>query len=156
LKTKEGTLFNKLFNNESLSVNDINDLIDLIKPYMIDLIIHLLNDYNQINKYDLITQLNKKYPLNSKIISYLSSALIKKGKLEDAIHLLEKSINDEIMESSIIMYLASIYIQTNKLEKLISLLEKVETKSLEDPILLKHLNLLKEKLAPLFETQIAQ
>ena len=156
LNTEESTFINKLLNKEVLSISQISEFIILVKPYMIDLIILLLNEYNHKNRNELLTQLQKKHPLNSKIISNLASSLINDGKIEDAINLLEKSINNGTFESSIIMYLASIYVQTNKLEKLVSLLEKVERKSHEDPLLSKHLNVLKDKLMPLFESQMAR
>lgn len=152
INRNEATLLEKINLNNSLSIEETNNLCSLTNEDNLELILKLFENYNNAEaKLNYLSALYEKFGNNSKILSYFGSFLLSLNQIDVAQQLFETAIQSSDYEDSIIFYLISIYANKNDLNNLTSLLEKAEIRAKKNKLLKEKLFLIKKKLNPLLE-----
>ncbi len=151
INNDEASKLKKIFSNQSLTTEEIKSLCLITNENNLELMLSLFENYsNNEIKLIYLSDVYEKFHDNSKILSYFGSFLLSLNQIDPAQQIFESAIKSNNYEDSIIFYLISIYINKNDLNNLTNLMKKAEIRAKTNKLLREKLNLIKEKINPLF------
>ncbi len=140
-------LLSKLFNNEKINGNEIVRYTKIINQKNISVIINLLEGY-QYRK--IKSELLKSACVNSNhsitVINQCAALLSEEGNTEEAIALLDRTIENDTCNPTTLFYLIAFNVQNENFRRIIELINKSEDKFGHFPEVKKRLEILKNKL----------
>ncbi|GJQ63597.1 MAG: hypothetical protein SCALA702_26500 [Melioribacteraceae bacterium] len=144
-------LVNKLKNNLSLNVNELNTLPIVSNFANVNLLLAMIERWRTPEEKLNILE---KFPMELRNAWYhfiKGSSLIKIGELKNAIKALEISMRNKFYNPALYFFLVSASIESGNHEKLPLYIEKAEKMFKDDPDNYSRIMLLKNKLTPLLK-----
>ncbi|MDP3580489.1 MAG: glycosyltransferase [Ignavibacteria bacterium] len=128
---KQGTaklaVLQKLFSNSTLNINEEKMFVEMANKNTLNLLLYLyISNPDKQQTLKLSVELIKKFPNSIDIKKILAKLLDELGKSDEAIQLLEKTVESNQYDPSILFYLISFYLkkgESGKINYLVSLLE---------------------------------
>jgi glycosyltransferase involved in cell wall biosynthesis len=144
----EMILFDILLNNKKLEENNLVELLECLNVDNLNIFITILEHYNVIeSKVAILKIISDKFTQNSIILNKYGLALANIKNIEEAVLVLEKSLDINPDDPSTVLYLISIYIQKSNFQKINSLLKFAKNKYSDFPAIIDKLKLIEQKLS---------
>lgn len=140
----------KLFSCGQLNDSEAEMIIELSKSYTLNLLLTLLSiNPNTQQVLEISGNLLKKFPDSIEIKKIVSRLLDDSGKLDEAIQLLENTVERGEEDPAILFYLISFYLKYGAKDKINSIVLLLDKKYSDIPEIAVRVKKLKEKLSTL-------
>jgi glycosyltransferase involved in cell wall biosynthesis len=140
--------FDILLNNKIIENNNVSELLSCINDSNLNIYISMLEYYNvSESKIAILKAIAGKYSQNSTILNKYGLALTSIHNIDEAILVLEKSLEINPNDPSTVFYLISAYLQKNNFQKINSLINFAKEKHSGIPAVIDRINLIGQKLS---------
>lgn len=147
VNSSKSFVLKKLFTNSSFDREDVDVLINLINYNNLSFFVYMLgnNPYKQ-QVLIVIENLLKKFPGAIEVQKMFAKLLDEFGRVEEAIHLLEKIVAAHQNDPTIYFYLITYYLKLGKEDKIKPIILQLEKKFSHIPDVMSRVRTLKRKL----------